>query len=256
MKKKLGVAAGIFVFAIGCFGIFRLVTLERSKRTETTIEMLGHARDLASQGKLDRAAEELQRVIIKDPESSLALGACRGLHTLYTRLNRKSEISSNARAGIQLAKKSLEKGKTTGDWYCLYYHIGFFHSVLEQWDDARENFQAFIQAADKKDIFLICKAKMDFAATYGSEGNWSRMIEEYEKIIADPEYPMNALKAEAQFHIAEAYQAHGVEIFGSDQKARDESAQAYQQVVDRYPWIECTAWREKAQECMKELKEQ
>ena len=85
---------------------------------------------------------------------------------------------------------------------------------------------------------------------------WSEMIQEYQRVIDDTENPYRIFKAEAQFSIAEAYRIHGVEIFGTVEKAKDESLQVYQQVIDNYPWRECTEWREKAQERIIELKKQ
>lgn len=257
----------VLVFAIlGCLLLaagYEIIVSQKLRETkitklrEDTIpkEKLRYAGELVKQKKYKRACIEFKKIAEEYSNHVDVIGIYAWLDGCYKQQGLDTEVVANARSAIDRARQLL---KEHPDEYHLNCSIGFFYSSLGEWNNVRKSFQKYLEAealAEKKDPFLRARAHMEIAKTYENEGKWLEMVGEYQKVLDDPENPYKSLKAEAQFSIAEVYSNYGIEIFGTEEKAKEETLKAYQKVIDMFPEREYTKWSEQAEKRIRQLKE-
>ncbi len=256
MKKKLKLLIVVVLILSSVIIGYRIIISRQSEKTNIQKTKYQHALDLMKQEKYSKASKLLREVVEENSEQmNVIIGAHAWLHMCYKRQGLEAKVTANARSAIAMFRELFQKHP---EEYHLSCRIAAQYFVVQDWENARKRFQEYIEAeaaAEEKQPFLRAKTHMKIAEICENEGKWSEMVQEYQKILADLENPYKVLKAEAQYSIAEAYRIHGVEIFGTVEKAKSEAFKAYQKVIALFPEREYTEWREKAEERITQLRE-
>ena len=230
-----------------------IVTSQKSQERKIPEEKIRYIACLVKQKQYNTASIELSKIAAEYSDSVDVMGVYAWLCECYSRQGLETEAFCSARCAVAKGKELLGKHPNRHDLCCC---IGSSYSTLGDWENARKSFQKFIDAeavAKKKDPALRCRAYLEIAKAYRNQGKWSEAVQHYQKVLANRENPCRFFMAEAQFFIAEAYRVHGKEIFGTEEKAKEATLRAYNNVTALYPEKECAQWREKAKEQAREL---